>query len=89
MSDFSRRQVLSLIAALPLGVAAVSSVASAAAAADDSSGTKAQFKYITKPGPGGKKCAGCALFQAPSACSIVKGKISPTGYCSSFAPKAN
>jgi len=88
MSDFSRRQVLSLIAALPLGVAAASAAAAAATAADDSSGTKAQFKYITKPGPGGKKCGACALFQAPNACSVVKGKIVATGYCSAFAAKA-
>jgi hypothetical protein len=82
----SRRHVISLIAALPLGIAAVSSVASAAGP-DDSDGTKAQFKYQPKPGPGGKACAGCALFITPAACSIVKGKISPTGYCTSFAAK--
>jgi hypothetical protein len=87
MSDpLSRRTVISLIATLPLGIAAVTSMASAADP-DDSDGTKAQFKYQPTAGPGGKVCAACALFQAPSACSIVKGKIAPTGYCTSFAAK--
>ena len=86
--SFSRRQIISLFATLPLAAATASTVASAAVA-DDSGGTKAQFKYITKPGPGGKACAACALFQPPNACAIVKGKIVATGYCSSFAPKSN
>jgi hypothetical protein len=64
----------------------MSGVASAADA-DDSDGTKAQFKYITKPGPGGKACGACSLFQAPAACSIVKGKIVASGYCTAFAAK--
>jgi hypothetical protein len=88
MSDpVSRREIISLLAALPLGIAALSSAASATDA-DDSGGTKAKFKYQTKPGPGGKKCGACALFQAPSACSVVKGKIVPAGYCTSFVAKA-
>ncbi len=86
-NSFSRREILSLIAALPLGVVAVSGLASADDA-DDSSGTKAQFKYITTPGPGGKACAACALFKAPDACSVVKGKIVATGYYTSFAAKS-
>jgi hypothetical protein len=86
-NSFSRREIISLIAALPVGVFAVSGSASADDA-DDSSGTKAQFKYITTPGPGGKACAACALFKAPDACSVVKGKIVATGYCTSFAAKS-
>jgi hypothetical protein len=86
MADrISRGEIISLLAGIPLAVAATSG---AAFAADDSGGTKAQFKYITKPGPGGKKCAECSLFKAPNACLVVKGKISPNGYCTSFAPKA-
>jgi hypothetical protein len=83
-NTISRSAVISLLAGLPL-VAATGSIA---LAADDSSGTKAQFKYQTKPGPGGKDCAACSFFKAPGACQIVKGKISPKGYCISFAPKA-
>ena len=86
MSDrTSRKTVISIIAALPLAAALNSGIA---LAADDSGGAKAQYKYQTKPGPGGKACAGCSFFKAPAACSIVKGKISPKGYCIAFSPKA-
>ena len=71
MSDrISRGEIISLLAGLPLAVAATTAVASAA---DDSGGTKAQYKYITKPGPKGQKCGGCALFKAPASCQRVKG----------------
>ncbi len=86
MSDrISRGEVISLIAGLPLAVAATTAIASAA---DDSGGTKAQFKYVDKSTIKGKECDGCALFKAPNACAVVKGKISPKGYCTAFAPKA-
>ena len=86
MSDrISRGEIISLLAGLPLAVAATTAVASAA---DDSGGTKAQFKYVAKSTVAGKKCSGCALFKAPSSCSVVKGKISPNGYCIAYAPKA-
>jgi len=86
MSDrIKRGEVISLIAGLPLAMAATTALASAA---DDSSGTKAQFKYQLKPGPKGQECGKCALFKPPGACSVVKGKIIPTGYCIAFAPKA-
>ena len=86
--DLSRGQIIALVAAIPLGVVAAMEAVTASDEPDDSDGTKVQFKYTTKPGPGGKACAACALFQAPSSCSIVKGKIAPTGYCTSFAPKS-
>ncbi len=87
MSDrLSRGEVISLIAGLPLAVAATTGIA---AAADDSGGTKAQFKYVDVSKTAGKNCAGCALFKAPNACSVVKGKISPKGYCIAYAPKAH
>ena len=60
---------------------------SAASAADDSNGTKSKFKYISKPGPKGQKCVGCSLFVSPAACTVVKGKISPKGYCIAFGLK--
>jgi hypothetical protein len=86
MADrISRGEIISLLAGLPLAVAATTGIA---VAADDSGGTKKSFKYQSKPGPGGKKCSGCALFKAPAACSVVKGKISPKGYCVAYAPKA-
>jgi len=81
----SRLASLTLLAGIPLAVAAAGS---SAAAADDSAGTKAQYKYVNHPGPKGAKCSGCALFKAPAACSIVKGKIAAKGYCIAYAAKA-
>lgn len=86
MADhISRGEIISLLAGLPLAVAATTGVA---LAADDSGGTKKQYKYVTKPGPKGQKCSACSLFKAPASCAIVKGKISPSGYCIAFSPKA-
>jgi len=86
MSDsISRGKVLSLLAGLPVAVVVSTTAVSAA---DDSAGTKAKYKYIDKPGPKGEVCIGCALFLAPAACVIVKGRISPNGYCIAYAPKA-
>jgi hypothetical protein len=85
MADrISRGEIISLLAGIPAAVAMTGAVASAA---DDSGGTKAQYKYVSKPGPKGQKCGGCALFKAPAGCQLVKGKISPNGYCIAYSPK--
>jgi hypothetical protein len=36
----------------------------------------------------GHQCDGCMLFQAPEACQVVDGKISPSGWCKLWAKKA-
>jgi hypothetical protein len=81
----SRGEILSLLTGVPLAIAAATSAASAS---DDSGGTKAKYKYISTPGPKAQKCIACALFVSPAGCTIVKGNISPNGYCIAFAPKA-
>lgn len=43
---------------------------------------KAKANY--RPGSPAKRCADCSMFQPPSACSAVKGKISPQGLCDYF-----
>ncbi|MDA8093462.1 MAG: high-potential iron-sulfur protein [Betaproteobacteria bacterium] len=35
----------------------------------------------------GQSCANCALFQAPSSCSVVDGTVSPSGWCKLYAKK--
>ncbi len=86
MSDrISRGEIISLLAGLPAALAVTTGVAGAA---DDSGGTKAQYKYVAKSTKA-QKCSGCALFKAPAACVLVKGKISPNGYCIAFAPKSH
>jgi hypothetical protein len=87
MADrISRGEIISLLAGIPAAVAVTTSVASAA---DDSGGTKKQYKYQAKPGPKGQVCGGCSLFKGPSSCMLVKGKISPKGYCIAYSPKAH
>ena len=88
MADkISRGEIISLLAGLPAAVAVTTAAASAAA--DDSGGTKKQYKYQLKPGPKGQKCSGCSLFKGPGSCMLVKGKISPNGYCIAYSPKAH
>jgi hypothetical protein len=78
MADrISRGEIISLLAGVPLAVAAT---AGAASAADN----KAQFKYQTTP-KGALKCSACKFFKKPAACSIVTGTISPNGWCIAFA----
>lgn len=36
---------------------------------------------------GGQSCATCLQFMPPSSCKLVKGKISPQGWCSFWGPK--
>jgi hypothetical protein len=36
---------------------------------------------------GAAKCSNCMHFQAPAACAIVAGKISPEGWCRFYAKK--
>jgi hypothetical protein len=81
----SRGEIISLLAGIPLIAAATTAVASAA---DDSGGTKAQFKYVVKSVKPGQTCSGCALFKPPSSCQVVHGKIAPGGWCDAYAPKA-
>jgi hypothetical protein len=85
--NISRGEIISLLAGLPAAVAVTTAAASAAT--DDSGGTKKQYKYQLKPGPKGQKCGGCSLFKAPGSCLLVKGKISPNGYCIAYSPKAH
>jgi hypothetical protein len=80
-NHISRGEIISLLAGLPVAVAATTGIASAA-------DNKAQFKYQDKPGKGGAKCSGCSLFTPPNACKVVTGKISPNGWCTAWAKKA-
>jgi hypothetical protein len=77
---FSRGDIISLVAGIPIAVAVTSTAASAA-------DNKAQFKYQDKPGKSGQKCSGCKLFKPPASCSVVTGKISPNGWCVAWVKK--
>ncbi len=69
------------------GFAALAAVTARRAMADDSAKVaKEAVQYQEQP-KDGNKCSGCVNFQAPNACTIVAGNISPNGWCLSYAPK--
>jgi hypothetical protein len=80
----SRRRLLSGTA-LALSAAATAAVASRAAAQEKMSQADAKYQGTPK---GDQRCDGCMLFQAPSACKVVEGQISPGGWCQLFVKKA-
>jgi len=57
------------------------------------SGTKTQFKYQDTP-KDGHQCSGCTFFiagksaTASGTCKIVKGDISPKGWCQAWSAKS-
>lgn len=77
----SRRIVLAR-AALALGAAAVGATATPGAAQTKVS--QAVAKYQDQP-RGSNRCEICVYFQAPSACKLVEGNISPNGWCQLWA----
>lgn len=77
----SRRRMLG--AAAMAGVGAVCMIATRAEAAKMK---PTMAKYQTEP-KGEAKCEGCTHFQAPNACQIVDGEISPNGWCQLYAKK--
>lgn len=81
MDGISRRAWLGG-AAMVVGVGATCMMATSAAAKT----SQKDAKYQDKP-QGSDKCSGCTQFQAPDACQVVDGKISPEGWCQLFAKK--
>ena len=69
-----------------LAVVAGTVGAVATARAQDQKIAQELVQYQNQPKEGAK-CAGCAQFQAPNACAIVAGNISPNGWCVAYAPK--
>jgi hypothetical protein len=78
-STLSRRTVL-LAAAGAAPLVALAGQAQAKIA-------QAGVKYQAEP-KDGHQCDGCNFFQAPNACKMVDGEISPTGWCSIWVKKA-
>lgn len=60
---------------------------------DSEKATRSSLKYVDVSPEAGKVCKGCQQFVEPAAgapcggCKLVKGPISPGGYCTAFAPK--
>ena len=80
-SDVSRRALMG--GACLLITCATARAASAAA----SKVPHSDAAYQASP-KGGSRCEKCSQFVAPSSCKLVASPISPSGWCSFFAPKA-
>lgn len=78
----SRRTVLGG-AAFVVGLGATAMMATSASA---KTGQK-EAMYQDKP-KDGNKCSGCSQFEAPKACKLVDGEISPEGWCQLYTPKS-
>lgn len=66
-------------------VGATAGFASTASAAADSKMEPSLVMYQDTP-KNGLRCDQCAQWEAPDGCKVVKGKISPEGWCAAFAP---
>jgi hypothetical protein len=80
--EISRRSLLAAAAAA--GSAPILAMSAGPAMAKMS---QAAVSYQDSP-KGDRNCAGCNLFQAPSACKTVDGAISPNGWCKIWLKKA-
>jgi hypothetical protein len=79
--EISRRSLLAAAAAA--GSAPILGLSAGPAMAKMS---EAAVSYQDSP-KGDRNCAGCNLFQPPSACKTVEGTISPNGWCKIWVKK--
>jgi hypothetical protein len=83
----SRREVMRRAAILTGGAALlVANVISSDAVADAAKMSKAAAAYQDTP-KGEQNCANCSLFVAPTACGVVEGTISSSGWCKLYQKK--
>jgi hypothetical protein len=83
--SFARRALLRegfLLAAL----ASVIGVTAAESAVADEKLSQKDAEYQPTP-KNGQSCANCQHFIPPSSCKLVKGKISPNGWCDFWGAK--
>jgi hypothetical protein len=80
----SRRKLLQGVAITAGGVAALV----AAVAPAEAKMAQAAAGYQDKP-KNDQSCANCALFKAPSSCTLVDGTISPDGWCRFYSKKTS
>lgn len=94
MRDFSsaiaRRDILRTAAtAAGAGFAVVASVSQEVAAQEQrgQKAAKAAVHYQEQPN-GRQHCEMCAYYLPPVACRVVRGEVSPNGWCNQFQAKA-
>lgn len=102
MSEISRRDALkrslTVLAAMPVAIAACKKEPAALSCTDTAGlsapdlATRTTFNYQDQSPDPAKKCSGCQLFQAAGAnacggCTLVKGRINPSGTCTAFVAR--
>ncbi|HKK30805.1 MAG TPA: high-potential iron-sulfur protein [Alphaproteobacteria bacterium] len=78
-----RRQALAWLAAVPVGAAA----ASLTPADAEAKAPKKAVNYQYEP-KDGKRCEVCQNWQPPDACKLIRGEISPDGWCQLWSAAA-
>jgi len=83
-SRVTRRSLLRGAVLIATGSLAAGVIAVRPAFAQKASKEDAKYQDMPKDG---QKCSGCVYFQAPAACGVVEGKISPDGWCAMYNKK--
>jgi hypothetical protein len=88
-SEVARRDILRTAAsAMGAGCALVASMSLQAAAQQQRSQKAAKAEVHYQDQPNGKQhCEVCAYYLPPVACRVVRGEVSPNGWCSQFQAK--
>jgi hypothetical protein len=82
---YSRRELLQRTpVGLAVGVAMLS--LTPRAALGQQKVAKAMVQYQDSP-KGGHQCSTCSNFVSPASCKVVRGTVSPHGWCSIWTPK--
>jgi hypothetical protein len=84
--DISRRGLLRHVALVAGAGALVGAGLAASPAAAQSKFSQSMAKYQATP-KGGHDCGSCSQFQPATACKVVAGTVSATGWCMLWAPK--
>lgn len=84
--SFGRRSLLRE-GLLLAGIASLVGVSGAESAVADEKLSQKDAEYQATP-KNGQSCANCQHFLPPSGCKLVKGKISPNGWCSFWGAKS-
>jgi anaerobic selenocysteine-containing dehydrogenase len=82
----SRRDFLN-IAAVGGGALMAFALTDSASAGPPKKFSQQQAKYQSIP-KSGQRCQNCALWQAPTACQVVEGQVSPAGWCILYQSKS-
>ncbi|HUH84922.1 MAG TPA: high-potential iron-sulfur protein [Stellaceae bacterium] len=89
MSEKFGRRLLLRRAALLVGMSGVfAASAPRKVVGADPKMPKQEAEYQPTP-KNGQTCAACELFTPPAACKIVRGSVSPQGWCQLFSRKTN